>query len=206
VGRRSSPLDALRIHRGGRGGAVALALCLLGVAPIRLLVVDAVVVGRRRRARHRRGRGLRLRRRRRRLEVVGEHGQELIVVEAVEVMRPGIAVAGAGLGLGLEEGHGVADGAAVRAALGGGEVEELVHPRRLHGRGGEERAHGGAALLLVPAPELRPRRRHGGDLGRQLRHGRDRDPAPRVGSTRGINATRGNGGATPETFPPGPAP
>lgn len=225
--KRSSPLDTLRIDRGGGGRrgvgggvAVALALRLLGLTPVRLLVVDAVVVGRRRGARHRRGLRGRRRWRRRRLQVVGEHGQELVVVEAVEVVRPdaGIAVAGAG----LEKSHGVADGAAVRAALGGGEVEELVDPRRLlllrrrvverrrrHGRG-EERAHGGAALLLlvvvvvVPAPELRPRRRHGGDLGRQLRHGRD--PAPRVGSIRGNQRNtreRWVGGATPKPSPRG---
>jgi hypothetical protein len=52
-----------------------------GLAPVRLLVIDAVVVGRRRRHHHGRGRGLLLWRRRRR-QVVGEHGQELVVVEA----------------------------------------------------------------------------------------------------------------------------
>lgn len=184
-----------------------------------LLVIHAVVVRRRRRAR--RGRG-RLLLRWRRLQVVGEHGHELVVVEAVEVVRPD---AGIVVGNGVEEGHGVAHRATVRAALGRREVEELVDPgrlmllllllrpavrrRRRREREGrqwrrEERPHGGAALVMVavgsmvmvPAPELRPSCRHGWDLGRQLRHGR--------GGSLARNQRKcapAIDGATPETFP-----
>lgn len=75
---------------------------------------------------------------RRRRHLVGEHGQELVVVEAIE--------AGTLVGeRGPEEGDGVVGGAAAVATPGGGEVEELVRPGG--GRGGAPRANGRGQLV-----------------------------------------------------------
>lgn len=70
-------------------------------------------------------------------DVVGEHAPQLLVVQPVE---PNAVVVHRGRL--LHEGDRVADGAAVGVPAGGGEVEELVHPRaRMGGRGRGRRHH-----------------------------------------------------------------
>lgn len=138
---------------------VVVAVTIVGVHN---LVVVAVLVGRRGRVRGRRDGG-------RDGDVVGEHGHELLVVQSIERSCNVVGAVDGGVPMvdivehikrRLEERNGVAGGAAVRPAPGGGEVKELVHPagrRRLllrgrrrrrrvvegGGGGGEEVGHGG---------------------------------------------------------------
>lgn len=149
---------------------------------IHILVVVAVLVGRRGRIGGRRDGG-------RHGDVVGEHGHELVVVQAVE---GGGDVVGAVHGRvppaflvqrvqrRLEERDGVARRAPVGPAPGGREVEKLVHPtrrrrglvlrrgrRRLVDGGGGEIGHGGHSVV----GEGRPILSHAWYFRRQLRHG-----------------------------------
>jgi hypothetical protein len=126
-----APLVIAAIGGAPRGGAAA---ALVAVA-----VAAAAVLGARRGRRPAAG-------------LVGEHGHELVIVEAVELA--GRAVRGRH----LDEGHRVAERPAVRAPPRRRELGEVVGPR-----------HRGP----VVAP-LRPVVHRGRDPGRQLRHARAR--------------------------------
>jgi len=100
-----------------------------------LLLVVAILVG------GRRG-GVGRRRKRRRREcrggnVVGEHGNQLVLVESVETGSTFLEKRR------LKEGNGVAGGSPVSPPPGGGEVEKLVDPGGLGGSGGGDGGGGG---------------------------------------------------------------